>query len=159
MAAGDRIRCGISVRGSGRGPKRVYLRAENVWSFHVEGRRREEMKDLGNQGSERVANPLSHLVSFQFDLFLPALRAPDCPARRHTGSLSAGSVPHAWSAPAHPGDTHGRNVYEAPRSSVVPGMERGSTSFTTSENCRQLHNSGQHVDALKSGCRLLQFYF
>lgn len=54
----------------------------------------------------------------------------------------------------HPGGTHA-----SPSLSIVLGIERGSTSFTTSENCRQLHSSGQHVYALKSGCCLLQFYF
>lgn len=52
-----------------------------------------------------------------------------------------------------------RNVCWTPSLSIVLRIERGSLSFTTSENCRQLHNSGQHVYALKSGCCLLQFYF
>lgn len=60
------------------------------------------------------------------------------PFRRHTGGMCAAPLPCQlfW------------GLKEVP-----------STSFTTSENCRQLHNSGQHVYTLKSGCCLLQFYF
>lgn len=159
--------CSKSLYGVQWGRKRelAWVRAGDVWNLHRERSPGREMRDVRNQSSERVASPFSHLVSFHFNLvslssagaWLLGLELSASTLRGVGPSLTALGPTVGLFRPIQ--ETLVRNVHQAPCSSVVLGIERGSTSFTTSENCRQLHNSGQHVYALKSGCCLLQFYF